>query len=491
MKKIYFIALMLLICTGGFSQKVKINKNIISLDNVNVGIAEKYENKETREKGYTYSDLEGKNKFTLIRYDFGTGMPLMFALRPSFSKDTAEIKMEYLYFTMNEQNALTDLLVKRYHFFDKSGMNKDTINDYVSAAHDPQIPLLIQEKQAELIQKQTEEKQQQVARAMAISVKRNGEIFSGLDKRLGSFVPAPNPNKRIDPTNQIIVKDEAGNDIAAVTGYSVTGFTYKATVTTYDKNTFQFDFDYHNEYDKNNPTPFYEKIANFLAEKEYMTGQSNSYAIKKDEYEKVQQETAEANEADRKAKTDINGVLTLNDGTKLKGAFRFEYRQTPEGQIAPEGSISDLDAGKVIFYFYQDEKGKNKVKKFGVKDASTFYINDGEVYESVAYKRGNRLKESISGGSFDMGKMLGGNTTQKFLLRLAVTEKARLYFYGGEYILMKPGSEDAIVGKTLNTADLTKFTSDCPTVSQKVASNGYNNGGDSYKQLVEDYTKCN
>jgi len=93
MKKIYFVVLMLLVCAGGFSQKVKINKNIISVDDVKVGITQKYDNKETRETGYTYSDLNGENKFTMIRYFFGTEK-MFFVLRPDFTKDTAEIKIK-------------------------------------------------------------------------------------------------------------------------------------------------------------------------------------------------------------------------------------------------------------------------------------------------------------------------------------------------------------------------------------------------------------
>jgi hypothetical protein len=225
--------------------------------------------------------------------------------------------------------------------------------------------------------------------------------------------------------------------------------------------------------------------------KDYLKGQPNSYLVKKAAFDQMQEERTEAREADLKERTVVSGILTLKDRTKVEGRFRFEYRQTDEGRVTPEGSVADLDAGKIIFHFFFFFLQKDKIKKYGVKDVATFYMNDGEIYESVTYKKGNRLKESMSGGALDIGKLAGGNTTQKLLLQLAITNKARLYFYGGEYILMKPGSEDALVGKRLNTADLVKFTSDCPDISQKVANNDYNSEKNSYIQLVKDYTKCN
>jgi len=497
MKRIYLIGLMLLVCTGGFSQKVNIKKNIISLDDVNVGMVEKYDNKETKEKGYTYSDLNGTNKVTMIRYYLGENKTF-FALRPNFVKDTAEIKLEFLYFTLNEQSGLTDLLIKKYNFFDKNGMNINAIKDYVSTPRESLISLAKQQiqerKQSEQMQKQSEEQQKQNVRSMGIIVNRNGEIISG-PNIMGYFVPLPNPNLDISPDNRIVIKDEAGNVIAAVTAGSGAINGFQATVLTYDNNTFKCDV--RRAYDKGNPVLFYNEIANFLALKEYLKGQSNSYVIKKAEFDQIQkaqaQEQQQRNQeraADIAERTTVAGILTLKDGTKIPSTFRFNYRQTDEGKVAPEGSITDLDAGKIIFYLYKDEKGKDKIKKYSVKDVDTFFINDEEVYESVTYK-GNLLKDAMAKGSLDVGKLMGGNKTQKFLLRLAVTDKARLYYYDGEYILMKPGSEDAIVGKTLKAADLVKFTSDCPAISQKIADKSYNTEENSYKQLVEEYTKCN
>ena len=236
---------------------------------------------------------------------------------------------------------------------------------------------------------------------------------------------------------------------------------------------------------------YYKNIAEALALREYLKGQRNSYILQKAEYNQMQKDRAEAREADLREKTEVEGVLTLKNGSKIEGTFRYEYRQTPEGKVAPEGSIADLDAGKIIFHLYQDQKGKNKVKKYGVKEVFTFYMNEAEIYESVTYKSGNRLKAATSGGSLDVVKLLGGSKTQKFLLQLAVTEKARLYFSDGEYILMKPGSEDAVVGRTLSADDLSKFASDCSGISEKITNNEYGNDANSYIQFVTDYTNCN
>ncbi|MDR0541080.1 MAG: hypothetical protein LBH19_02585 [Dysgonamonadaceae bacterium] len=476
MKRIYFTVLMLLICIGSFSQKVKIKKNIISIDDVEVGITEKYKSKETQEAGYTYSDLKGENKFTLIRYYLDEDN-LFFVIRPDFKKDTAEIKMEYLYFTLNEHNGLTDLLIKKYHFFDKNGMNVNAISEYLSAGYEQQIPIIQKRKQAENDQKR-------IIRDMDIQVADNNSTITAKGEKVGSFVSAPNPNQIISAENPIVFRDESGNVVARVTKNEA----FEKIIETYDRNTFKLKISA--SYNPQRPNVYYKEIAEFLASKEYLKGQRNSFLIRKAEYAEMQKEANEARAADLKARTEVEGILTLKDGTKIEGTFKFNYRQTEDGKVTSPGSIADLDAGKILFHLYADEKGNSKVKKYGVKEVSTFYISDNEVYKSVTYKRGNRLKEAASAGELNVAKVFGGSKIQKFLLCLVSTEKACLYFYDGEYILMKPGSEDAVTGKTLNPADLTKFTSDCPEFSQKIANKQYGADEKSYRQLVEDYTKC-
>ena len=238
MKKNCLIALLLLICISGFSQKVKIKKDVISLDDTEVGRVEKYKDEKSKETNYTYSDLEGKNKFTLIRYYLGQDS-LFFVVQPNFTKDTAEIKMQYLYFTLNEQSGLTDLLVKKYHFFDKNGMNLNAINEYLPAGNEQQIPLILkglqEKKQAGQMQKQAEEKQAKVVRDMDIRISGHNIRIGSRSELAGTFGSAPNPDREISKDNPIAIKDEAGNIIANLIACS----DFNTTVTTYDKNTFE------------------------------------------------------------------------------------------------------------------------------------------------------------------------------------------------------------------------------------------------------------
>jgi len=204
MKKIYVVLLMLLITVGGFSQKVKIKKNIISLDDVEVGTTEKYKNKDAKEEGYVYSDFKGENKITLVGYYFGTGIGTYFMVKPNFAKDTAEIKMEYLYFTLSEHNALTDLLIKKYNFFDKNGMNIDNIKKYVSTEQEAQIPIIQENIRAEKRLKNEMEK-------MNIRVQADGTIVKTQNEVIGKFI-APNPRFFVSKQNPIIIKDGQYNE---------------------------------------------------------------------------------------------------------------------------------------------------------------------------------------------------------------------------------------------------------------------------------------
>jgi len=399
---------------------------------------------------------------------------IWFVIKPEFAANSGEIKLEALSFSLSEQNILTELLVKKYNFFDKNGMNTDAIKQYVAVERESQISRIKDSLSVVKVQQDAVDK-------MNIRVGANGVIVRNPNNEvIGKFIPG-NTKAAVSDKNPVIIKDKAGNTIAFIISLGAS----KSVVATYDNNVFDVPTSLNITFELN--TKYYEDIAKYLAVREYMKGQPNSILIKSPPPPPPPL-TKEEVEADLKRRTEVEGTLTLNDGSIITGNFKFDYRQTPDGYVAPQGSIVDTDAGTIIFYWYQDAKGKNTRKKYSVKEASSFHINQpDETYDVVTYKD-DILTNSLRTGSINIGSLMNAKS-QKFMLRLLVTEKACLYIYEGDYFLLKPGSESAVSGKILTPNALATFAKDCPEVAQK-AKDGQYKDEESYIQFVKDYTGC-
>ena len=467
MKKLIIILAATLISWNLFSQNVKIDKktNLMSIDNVDVArfLSSKNANKQDT---YLFTDLKSDDFVKLTNVKIGKGKDETGYLQvvSSLTDKTSEMDFELLSFTLSMNSAISNLIVKKYNFFTPAGMNKDAIVQFLNLEnknHKLALEAKVQEQQE--AQAKIDAFAPSFKDALTVINNNNNEVIINLEDPTGKFNRYRDASTDYD---NFIIKDREGNRLGTVKKIQTFNIIPDYSIETYDKQIYRL------EEARSSNIPM-EAVKKLILNGYLGDGDKSPIHLRqlRANAQAASAAAAKAQDEENRRRQNVTGILTLKDGQKIEGAFRFDYRQTEEGRIASERLIGDLDAGKYLFHYYKDEKGKDKIKKYGVKEVATFYINDNEIYESVTYKR--------------------GNTTQKFLLQLAVTEKARLYFYGGEYILMKPGSEDAIIGKTLDTATLAKFTSDCPEISQKIANNGYGNNTNSYIQLVKDYTKCN
>ena len=204
-------------------------------------------------------------------------------------------------------------------------------------------------------------------------------------------------------------------------------------------------------------------------------------------------ENEEDKEAIIRSITHIPGILTLKDGTTLQGDFRFAYRQTKEGLVVQEQSgIKDTDQDKVIWYFYKNEKGRDRSQAYKAKDVASFYMDETEIYDVIRYKP-SFLETVVAGdgaiGLGSLGSIVGATKTEKFVMRIYKTDKVGIYNSRGLYIIHLNGTEEAIVGTFLRQKDLTKLAEGYPAVIEKVAQGVYDGETlDKYLLYVDDLT---
>ena len=476
MKRYCFVLIAFFISVSAFSQKVKIKNDIISLDDVQVGKVEKYKDKETKEDGYVFSDLEGKNKLTLAKYDFGPGS-LWLALRANFVKDTAEIKMEYLSFTLKEQNALTELLVKKYHFFDEQGMNVDAITKYVKTEQTPQIPILAEQVSAK-------KKLREDMSKLPVKVLDNGTIVKvqGFKEDIiGRFV-APAHGSQVSNDNPLIIKDEHGNIIAWITGFPD---KKKSNVITFDDQNFIFETIL--PYDGDFAGLYYRDVARYMVMNEYMKDQPNSYVNQMKAAEIREAALAREEQLEYKKRIDVTGVLYLKNGEKYTGRFLAEFRQTENGSVQGFEYVKRTKGmdGKSIYYLQRDDRFANP----DTIHISSFDCLGFEVDTRFSSSGEKEIYDVISYSLYDPSIHRSAAISEAFVLRKIVTPVIGLYYSSGYYILKRPEKKTGISRNKFVKVNFKDLSDENSYVLEKIDKGYYQNGYEGLYEFVEDCSK--
>lgn len=130
MRKILFISALLLFASYSFAQKVKIKKDLISINDVDVGHVYNYKDNATGDEGFIYTDLADKDSLFVIRRDYNEGR--FYDVSASFNKNKSEIDYDALVFSLKDISIITNLIVQNYLFYTVEGLNKVRINKYLN-----------------------------------------------------------------------------------------------------------------------------------------------------------------------------------------------------------------------------------------------------------------------------------------------------------------------------------------------------------------------
>lgn len=485
MRKINVVLFSLSVAIVCFAQDIKLKKNEIWIGTQKVGVTDKFNDKETKKKGYVFYDIDGNNGIRFEKQRVGS--EYWYVVRPTFITDTVELKHEYLRFTFNEHAALTELLVKKYNFYGSDGMNIDTIKEYILTAEKDAIAKRIEELQkARAFQRELEK--------TGISIGPNKSILRGHNKELVGFLTFGGELTRDGSTDSyIVIQDEHKNTIAKVRGYKTTS---ECVISAYDGQEFAYESPV--LYTLQNENDYNLYLARFMAYKEYFKGQPFAYATvmgaKIEADQKAREELKLIEKEDFEQRINVTGILYMKDEEIYTGKFQVKFRQTKNGSIGHIKTIdnTDYNAQLLVHSFIDPEKNKEKKKTFNVKHALRFEIDpeytidqQQEIYDAVKY---TVLREYSNEGGLDLMQFIKLPAVERFAFRIIHTPVIGLNYYDGIYILKKANEEKGIGKKKYVADDLKMIAKDCPEVLKKIEEGYYLDKDSDLVQFVNDYT---
>ncbi|MDR0824472.1 MAG: hypothetical protein LBN74_05215 [Prevotella sp.] len=485
---IFSLIIFLLFSTSITAQKIKTKKDIISIDDMEAARIEKRENKKSKEKSIVFYSLNNSDSIEFRHYTLAP-QEIYYGIHTSLSQDTADIKLEMLSFTFNEEKAITELIVKQYKFIDKEGLQSNNIKEYIANQKEKEIPKALA-KIAE--NKVLEEK----VNEMKLAVSKTDEITQA-GKRIGKIV---NALTRFRPQDKdpIIILDENNREIARITSVDTWN---KTIVKTYDNEEFtckpRADFSLDGfRYD------YLTSVVRELAKGEYLPGQNNSFDVQ----QKIKLQKESIAKSVFKSKTIVYGELILKNYAPQFGFFKCQFRQTEEGNVNEFKNTpminEDNYKGFEITYFDEprnnDENGLDKIdftsgRIIPIKDCDIFIIS--AVYD----EQGNmtRVEEGYGPVEFSARKYDGQVSLipqkyNKFSLILTPRNYVTLYRSLDVYILSINDGKKTAIGKDVFTKnDLLDFAKNYPKMIQKIEEeNNYLNGEEGLKQFARDFDKA-
>jgi len=459
-KKNSILAMLLLLSLGIQAQKVKIKKGLISVDNTEAALVKKRENKTTKEKSFVFYDIQQQDSVVFRAYAL-QAQDYYFGIHASFVSDTADMKMESVAFTFNEEKAVTELLVKKHKFITSGGLQKETVKNYITNQDERLIPQAL--AQVEKVKAMAS-----IVASMDLKVTKNWNITSrdfvvGKIKdptALAAFGRGSNPS----------FLDKENNEFARITDAS--NVSSKTTIMTPRKSF---------EVETNTPYTAIESRQEYLTEIVKSIA-SNGYLPSN----MLLAPLAIINQGEL-----VFGELKVKDHQSLFGFFSTSFLQD-KNKSANQGDDyviaytsesrvdSDDDLSKIFFGGYK----KINASECDMFSVTNTYDEQGkpsraeEFYAPVTFtkKYNDPNTKSTNPGGVKMGKLL------------APRNYTAIYKYDDMYILsIEWGNKGTMARDYFVKEDLLEFAKDYPAMIQKIESdNNYLNGEEGLKQFAED-----
>jgi hypothetical protein len=490
MKKLLFILCVTLITGNTFAQKIGIDKKkgTMSIDKVDVARFQSSKNAEKQDV-YTYTDLNSDASVTLIMIKGDDPDNYFLDVTSTLSDKTSEMGYELVNFTLSMNSAISNLIVKKYNFFNSSGMDKEAIIAFLDK-EDKSRRQAVADKAAaaKAMQDKIDVFSPTFKNNVTVVNKNTGELLAQFESKNGG----------------LIIKDHLGNSFAAIRKNSVK--ESNTVVNTYVMETFMrqsYALDAKSENDAKT------EAINKLILNDYFGDGKNSYILRKDEYEQAQ-------EADKKRREEyeersvVNGILTLEDGNTVEGKFKIDFREMADGTEAPTeaGTIVSLD-GKTATHYYKDEKGKDKIKIYKEKQIRSFKVlkedepDYNEFYTKLAYiqeplpqKKADIMDSDGSVNLLGVGKnLLGGKPKDKTKTDIIYVgpdnTKTSLYFSGSNiFITNKNTKKTIILNKENFESQLKDIAVNCVSVIENIENHSYEYSRKSILNFTEDLDNC-
>jgi len=385
MKKILLICLF--IPVFGFSQKIKIKKDIVSFDDNEVAVL-----KTPDANTYEFYYLNGDKAFTanfkglsITSVDGEQWLEMV-----STDNKKTEIPYEVLQTSFNSSKIIIRLLAEKYKLIDNNGINKSEVETFFNTERESLSDKYL--KAAASAKMDRDEREQNVGKYNPF-VKDDGTILFGgsFSKNIVGYAKFNN--------NIYTISDLDLNSVATATEASHISSTVK--VKTYTDETFSYDYGSRTMITPTFSRTFAQLLVEELVGRGYYLGHQAKENYKALHAEKVK--LAKERSANHYAE---DGYVIDEDGKKYSGKIYAIFEPLQLDPDAKEPSLYDMDAidkyGKFISVKYKNEKGQERIKKFSAKDKVTFCVTeDGEEHCYYGMKtKGNALKKLSNASNF-------------------------------------------------------------------------------------------
>jgi len=497
MKKIMIILAAALISGNMFSQKVKIEKktNLMSIDNIDVARFSSSKNSDGQET-YLFTDLKSDDFVKLTMVKLGKDETNFLQVVSSLSDKTSEMDYEIVNFTLNMSSVISNLIVKKYSFFTTAGMNKGAIVEFLNIenknyqlAHEAKV------REQQDVQGKMSAFAPSVKNALTVVNKNSGKVIITLEDPTGKYDRYKDLSTDYE---NFVIKDSEGNILGAVKKIQSSDVFPDYSIETYDKETYLLG--------KVTPSTIPMEVTKKLIYNDYLgDGEKSPTRLKQlrasARAARAADEQVQAEEYNRRV--NVNGILTLVNGTVLKGPFMVDFRETPEGMVSQSGTIISLD-GKTLTHYYKDEKGKDKAKIYKEKEIRSFQVikeddpDYDEYYCTIEYISLPEKSEVVTADGalsvIGLGKNLLGNKpkNKKGLVYRAVDmPKTILYFSGNKIFVQDKKKEKTVeLSKSEYENQLKEIALDCPVVIENINKHQYQLNRNSIYDFTKDYNEC-
>ncbi|WP_405251153.1 hypothetical protein [Dokdonia sp. Asnod3-C12] len=379
-------AVIILSVTSGLAQKIKVKKDFVEADKVQVAKIEKLG------ASYTFTSLDDDaEKFIVdhkgLKISEDLSKEWLIIKNADESKRT-EVDMEYLSFTMNLKKGIAELLFKKYKLLSTDGVEIETLNSFL----DVDRPNLTNQYNDLLKGQIAEEKAKKNALAsINVTVGDDQKIREGYKGPDDSNVIGYYTDEREASTTTFSVYDLDNHKVAIA---SITAFGSKSNNVEvnlpYEKTTFSYVAQSSNRNNNGSySTRFVQELAKQLGVNGVTLGhqveekRENAQIARGEQLKAARVEAVEAYEVAKEASNNIygaSGYIISEKGERVEGDISVKWTDIPApGDWDNVVAIGGEDTGKKVSVRYKNKKGKTRYKTFSSKNEERFCLTvDGE-----------------------------------------------------------------------------------------------------------------
>lgn len=479
--------LMLLFPLALFSQSIKIKKDILLFDKIEVAIL-----KELGGDEYEFSTLNGTKQFTVKYQGLSEGTTVLYqwlTVKSADGSKTSEIPYEVLQTSFNSTKIIVRLLSEKYGLIDMKGINQQKLQEFFDT---PRENLSERYTKAVVVAKEEAKvaQEQYAAKVGAVRpfVKNDGTVVSGGSngtKIIGKVAPISNYTF-MGNNGPIEVYDLDG--ILVASAELVDNVDNDLNVTLFNDN--KFSYRAKRRYTATDNNLFLTQLVEELVVRDITLGhQAKSYRNRLHN-EKV----ALAKERSGNL-YNVKGYAIDDKGKKYTGTLTALFEKLDVNQTGDNQVVDAIDNyGKKVTVSYKNEKGRDRSTTLTASDGTRFCVinSDGSETCFIGMKvKGDAMKKLSNAMS------LGFNNAYFYQL---------VYEATGNQVLKDPIEEDVYVIKLKDakqgqmidarnndklSAELAEYLSGCKELSREIDTGVFDlKTQQNLIQIVDEYNEC-